>query len=105
MASERVAEVEALLAEKGVAAPGLEVALANLVAQKKAVADLIVQNQELKTQAKALEDLFKQKEEELEAAIKKAKAPLKAQKRELKVQLAQALVADNRKPIPDRNYS
>lgn len=93
IAGERVEEVKALLDGKGVTAPGLDVALANLVAQKKAVADLLAQNQELKNQAKTLEDLFEQKEKELEAAIKEAKAPLKAQKRELKVRLAQALEA------------
>lgn len=88
-AAERVAEVEAALQERGVEAPGLDVALANLTSHKAAVASLVAQQQS-KTQAKALDDLFEQKEQQLEAAFKEAKRDLKTQRASLKAQLAQA---------------
>lgn len=92
-AAERVAEVEDLLQARGVDAPGLDVALANLTKQKAAVADLVAQKKELKTQAKALDDLFDQKERELKAAIKAVKRPLKQEKERLEVELEAAIVA------------
>ena len=90
-AAERITEVQQLLQEKGVDPQGLNVALANLTAHKVAVAKLVTQEQELDARANALDDLFDQKEEELEAAFKAAKRELKVQRADLKTQLAQAI--------------
>lgn len=89
-AAERVAEIEAVLQESGVDAPGLDIALANLTAHKTAIANLVSQKQELKARAKVLEDLFEQKEKQLETAFKDAKRELKTQRANLKAQLTQA---------------
>jgi len=94
-AAERVAEVEAVLQERDVDAKGLDIALANLNSQKAAIANLVAQKQELKSRAKALDDLFEQNEKQLEAAFKDAKRELKAQKASLKTQLAQAKSAND----------
>ena len=94
-AAERVAEVEAALQERGVEAPGLDIALNNLTTHKVAIASLVTQRQELKAKAKVIEDLFEQKEKELEAAFKAAKRELKVRRADLKAQLAQAIADGN----------
>ncbi len=90
-AAERVAEIKALLDEKGVTAPGIDVALANLIGAKRAVADLATTEAKLEVKAKALDDAFELQEEELEQAFDEAKRPLKLQKKQLKLDLLQAL--------------
>lgn len=91
IAAERVAEVEAILTERGVDAPGLEVALANLTQQRQAIADLVAAHAELKAKAKAIEDTIEQQERELEAVFEAARVPLKARKEQLKAQLEAAI--------------
>ncbi len=90
-ASERITEVQQLLQDKGVDLQGLGVAISNLTFHKASVAKLIAQEAELEARAKALDDLFDQKEEELEATLNEAKRGLKKQKATLKAQLAQAI--------------
>lgn len=94
-ASERITEVQQVLQEEGVDPQGLNVALANLTAHKAAVAQLVAQETDLEARAQALDDLFDQREEELEAAFKAAKMELKVQRANLKAQLAQAIADGN----------
>ena len=103
-AAERITEVQQLLQERDVDPQGLNVALVNLTAHKAAVAQLVAQEQELKNRANALDDLFDQKEKELEAAFKEAKLGLKQQKATLKTQLVQAIAdGDNARAGSLRN--
>lgn len=90
-AAERVTEIEALLAARGVDAPGLDVALANLTTHKAAVAQLVAQKSELKVRARILDSFFEEQEKALGQAIKAAKRPLKQEKERLEVELLAAV--------------
>ena len=93
IAAERVTEVEELLEEKGVEAPGLDVALANLTEQRKVIADIVATKAELKTKARAIDAALEKQEERLETIFDALKAPLKAEKKELKAKLKAAIEA------------
>lgn len=99
LAEERITEIQTLLQEKGVIAPGLDVALANLTEQKQKIAQLLSEQKAngiaIEQKAEELDDQFELKEQELERIFEEAKAPLKAQKKQLKAQLKEALAAND----------
>lgn len=92
-ATERVAEIQALLQEQGIDAPGLDVALANLTDHKTQIESLAAQNKELKNQVKELKAQLQDQSKEVKATYKTAKKDLKDQREDLKKQLAQAIAA------------
>lgn len=98
-ATERVEEISDLLKEKGVEAPGIQVALENLSQQKVRATEVLLQakaqGREIAQKAKATEDAFEEQEKALEEHFKAVKAPLKLQKRKLQDQLKQALEVGN----------
>lgn len=105
LAQQRIEEVKQLLAEKEVDAPGLKIALANLVEQKQKLAELLDQEKTngktVFQEAKKLDNQFEQKEKELETAFKGQKDALKAKEQQLKLELIPVLAKNNKAKIEE----
>lgn len=90
-AEERLKEVKALVEEKGVDAPGLDVALANLALHRKKLAQILAEHQSLKAREEEIDQFFDTKEKELERLLETKKETLEDRKEQLKKQLESAL--------------
>ena len=95
LATERVEETQAVLEVSEFDSADLNMALTGLAIQKKALADLVVAEAELKQQVKQYEDAFEEREATLDATFKEAKNRLKAEKKQLKAELELAETANN----------
>ena len=93
-AAERVAEIKIILEERGVDAPGLEVASSrlqeNLAKVSSIVADKKAKGEDVSALAKELDDEFETPKAALEQAFKEHKNTLKAQEKDLREKLGAA---------------
>lgn len=99
LAEERIKEIQSLLQEKTLNTSGLDVALTNLTEQKQKIAQLLTEQKtkgiSVEQKGKELDTQFELKEAELERIFEEAEASLKAEKRQLKVQLREAIAVGN----------
>lgn len=86
LATERVLEASQVLAETGAVTPELEIALANLMEQRQAIATIVAATAELKAQRQVLEAAFQQQDKELQLAFEAAKTILEGQTEQLTTQ-------------------
>lgn len=94
-AEERLKEVKALVEEKGVDAPGLDVALANVALHRKKLAQILAEHQSLKAREEEIDQFFDTEEKALERLLETKRETLEDRKEQLKKQLESALETAN----------
>lgn len=77
--AERLREAQQLLAEQGVGAPGIDVAISNLTKHETEINSLVSQNKTLQTRIKDLESQLNKDRSGLEAGFQKAGEDLETQ--------------------------
>jgi hypothetical protein len=88
--AERVAEIQQILQGKDVDYQALDIAITNLIVHKKAIVQLVLQEDELKNESGDIDDSFEQLEEKLRAIFDTATSELDFERTQLKIQLTKA---------------